>query len=193
MHRAMGHTCLRYTPARSAPQHVDWFWQPQSRARKPDDVNVAFDRVALPVIAGDIWRREDEMGPGGPPLPPGTPLADVLTHRIEFFWAMSLVVAKYIARRKVQTVSRMTRVVARTLNGMSELLGTEESSAGRDAALGSSIATADPVEQFDVLDELAREATGLHTDLADRGATIPAEAIDQIRRFYELARSMATP
>ena len=39
------------------PQHVDWFWQPESWARIPDDEKILFDRVGLPVVLGAEWRR----------------------------------------------------------------------------------------------------------------------------------------
>ena len=39
------------------PQHVDWFWQPESQARIPDDEKVLFDHVGLRKIRGtEVFR-----------------------------------------------------------------------------------------------------------------------------------------
>ena len=92
----------------AGPQHVDWFWLPESEARLPDQATVLFDRAGLSresSTSGTMHR------PSGPPLGPNPPLADLLEHKIAFFWAMSVIVAKHIARRNGETVARMTRVV----------------------------------------------------------------------------------
>ena len=98
----------------AGPQHVDWFWLPESEARLPDQATVLFDRAGLSresSTSGTMHR------PSGPPLGPNPPLADLLEHKIAFFWAMSVIVAKHIARRNGETVARMTRVVAGDAGG----------------------------------------------------------------------------
>ena len=172
------------------PLHVDWFWQPESHARIPDDVDALFDRVGLPLVSGAEWRRETHQPPGSP-LGPHATRVDVLTHKITFFWAMSLIVAKHIARRKGETIGRMTRRIAGTLTEAVQLLDSDLSLPGRDAALRPGLETETPVGQFEVLYGLARDATRLHDELVDQGAAIPSEAISYIYRFFELTESMA--
>ena len=36
----------------AGPQHVDWFWQAESTAHRPDDAKILFDRAGLPVMPG---------------------------------------------------------------------------------------------------------------------------------------------
>jgi hypothetical protein len=173
------------------PQHVDWFWQPESRARIPDDEKILFDRAGLPVVPGAEWRR-DAHRPAGSPLAAGATRIDVLTHKITFFWAMSLIVAKYIARRKSETVGIMTTMVATTFQEAAQLLGGDASLPGSDAALRSPIESESPASQFEVLHGLAQDTTRLEDALTDQGAAIPSEAIPYIQRFFELTESMTT-
>jgi len=118
------------------------------------------------------------------------PRVEVLTHKITFFWAMSIIVAKYMARRNGETVARMTSVIARTLTETSQMLDSSLSLLGRDAALRSDIGSEAPARQFELLYGLARDATSLHDELVDQGAATPSKAIPQIYRFFELAESM---
>ena len=173
------------------PQHVDWFWQPESEARIPDDEKVLFDGVGLPAVSGAEWRREAHRPPG-PPLGPNPTRGEVLTHKITFFWAMSLIVAKHIARRNDDTVARMTSLTAGTFAEAAQLLGSSLSMPGLDAAQRAAIESEAPAAQFELLYGLARDATGLHEELLDHGATIPSEAIRPIYRFFELTQSIAT-
>ena len=182
---------LAFYAGEVGPQHVDWSWRPESRARIPDDEKILFDRVGLPVVPGAEWRLEAHRPPGSP-LPAGATIAEVLTYKITFFWAMSMIVAKFVARRNVETVAAMTSMIAKTLTQTAELLDSDLSLPGRDAALRSDIESEAPARQFELLDGLASDAKELHDELVDRGAVIPSEAIPHIYRFFELTRSMAT-
>ena len=173
------------------PQHVDWFWQPESKAAIPDDEKVLFDRAGLPVIPGAEWRNEAQRPPG-PPLGPSPMRVEVLTHKIKFFWAMSLIVAKYIARRDGETVARMTSVIARTLSGAVDLLDSNLPLPGCDAVRRTTIGREAPTAQFELLYGLARDATGLHQRLEEEGVAIPSQGISHIYRFFDLTQSMAT-
>jgi len=165
------------------PQHVDWFWQPESKARIADDEKMLFDRVGLPVVPGAKWRREAHR-PAGSSLAAGATRIDVLTHKVTFFWAMSLIVAQYIARRKGETVGIMTTMIARTLQEAARLLGGNVSLPGSDAALRSPIESESPARQFEVLHGLTQDATRLEDTLRDQGAAIPSEAIPYIQRLF---------
>ena len=50
---------------RAGPQHVDWFWQPESEARRPDQAHTLFDRAEL---------RREASRCGTPQRPRGLPL-----------------------------------------------------------------------------------------------------------------------
>ena len=53
----------------AGPQHVDWFWQAESTAHRPNDAKILFDRAGLPVMPGAQWRGIFHR-PSGPPLGP---------------------------------------------------------------------------------------------------------------------------
>ncbi|MEX0762116.1 MAG: nucleotidyltransferase domain-containing protein [Dehalococcoidia bacterium] len=103
------------------PLHVDWFWEPDFKARKPDDALVLFDRTELPVMPGAEWRRDAHRPTGSSSGVAIEPIEPV-TWKITYFWAMSLIVAKYIARRRGETVARMTGVIDRTLAELAGIL-----------------------------------------------------------------------
>ena len=180
---------LALYPGEAGPQHVDWFWRPESESRLPDDEKILFDHVGLPIMPGDEWRREAHRPPG-PPLGPNPPLADVLTQKIAFFWAMSLIVAKYIARRNGETVARMTSLIATTLTEAAQLGNVEVALARSQEAMAAGLETAPASEQFAVLDRLAWDARMLGDQLVEQGAVLPSEAIPQIHQFFELTKGM---
>ena len=64
----------------AGPQHVDWFWLPESEARRPDQTAVLFDHAGLSreASASGTMHR-----PSGPPLGPSPPLTDLLEHKID--------------------------------------------------------------------------------------------------------------
>ena len=68
----------------AGPQHIDWFWQAESKAHRPDDGMILFVRAGLPVMPGAQWRSTFHPSSGAP-LGPNPSLADVLTHKIAFF------------------------------------------------------------------------------------------------------------
>ena len=172
------------------PQHVDWFWQPKSKARIPDDEKVLFDRVGPPVAPGAELLGADHRPPGS--LMGDVPRVAVLTHKITYFWAMSMIVSKGIARRDSETVARMTSRIARTLTETAQLLDSHLSLPGVGAAQRSATPSANPIGQFDLLYGLGRDATRLHEELVAQGVAVPSEAIRHIYRFYELTQSMTS-
>ena len=174
----------------AGPQHVDWFWQAESMARCPDDGKVLFDRVGLPVMPGAQWRSTVHR-PSGPPLGPNPSLTDLLTHKIVFFWAMSLTVAKYIARRDGETVARMTRVVSRTLTEAVALYRNSVTSSEGFGKVATNLEAASPVAQLEELREIAGHAWVLGGQLASHGVGVSPEAVSQAYQFFELAEALA--
>lgn len=173
------------------PQHVDWFWQPESRSRLPDDEKILFDRVGLPTMLGAQWRREAHRPPM-PPLGPNPPTRDLLMHKIEFFWAMSLIAAKYIARRNNAVVDRITGVIARTLDEITDLSDTPIEPIRLMKLLPSDMDGASAATQFRVLRELAHHVEALGERLVTPDVAAPSEAVRQIYRFFCLTEALAT-
>ena len=174
----------------AGPQQVDWFWRAESMARCPDDERILFDRAGLPVVPGAQWRSTVHR-PSGPPLCPNPSLTDLLTHKIAFFWAMSLIVAKHIARRNGKTVARMTRVVSRTLTEAMALDRNSVTSSEGYKKTVTGLETASPTTQLRELRELAGHADVLGGQLASHGVGVPSETVSQAYHFFELAEALA--
>jgi predicted nucleotidyltransferase len=138
---------LAFYPGEAGPQHDDWFWQPESGARIPDDEKVLFNNTGLPLMSGDDWRRQSNRPPGAP-LAANAPLGEQLTHKITFFWAMSIIAAKYIARRDGETFARMTRLIAHTLSETAQLGEAGQLNLGADDASVASLASSGSRKQF---------------------------------------------
>ena len=85
----------------------------------------------------------------------------------------------------------MTRVIARTLSEISELLDGAATRRDHEIAFRESIESETSDGQFEVLYALVRNATALHHELTEQGATPPLDAVPYIRRFFQLTESMA--
>ena len=140
-------------------------------------------------MSGDDWRRQSH-GPPGPPLAANAPIGEQLTHKITFFWAMSVIAAKYTARRDGEIFARMTRLIARTLSEAAQLGEFGELDLGADDVSVTGLASVGSRKQFEVLDGLASDAEQLGVNLVERGAVLPSEAIAQIYRFFDLTKAM---
>jgi len=180
-----GYLLVHY-PGEYGPQHVDWFWQPESLASLPDDGLLLFDKAGLSIIDGKIWEKEMNQT-GSRPAIDSTDHVDLLTHDLAFFWAMSLIVAKYIVRGDDETVGHMVGLIERTLDRIIESLGIAEHSSGEQ---GSSVKG--QVAQFQVLRRASDRAKSLHGNLRDRGVVVPAEAIAEVERFFDACESVVS-
>lgn len=174
----------------AGPQHVDWFWQPVSETHLPDDERILFDRVGLAEIPGDQWWREAHRPPR-PPLGSSPSLRDLLAHKISFFWAMSLIVAKYIARRNCPIAARMTNVIACTLDEIANLLDEANVSSDFKDSLPPNLAEASAGTQFNLLRKLAFHAEEFGNLLITSDVPVPLEAIKQIYSFFDLTEELA--
>ena len=128
-----GYLLVHY-PGEYGPQHVDWFWQPESLANFPDDGLLLFDKVGLPVVDGKVWEQEMHQT-GSRPAIDSTDPVNLLTHDLKFFFAMSLIVAKYIVRGDDQIVGHMMSLIERTLDRIIETLEIAVRSSGDPGSL----------------------------------------------------------
>jgi predicted nucleotidyltransferase len=173
---------LVHYPGQFGPQHVDWFWQPESLASIPDNGRLLFDKAGLSVIDGNVWENQMNQT-GSRPAIDSTDPVDLATHGLQFFWAMGLIVAKYIVRGDDETVEYMLNMIARTLDGIVESFGLAGLS--RDTLDMSGKAA-----QFHSLRAVSEQAKSLHEDLGKRGVVNPLEAIAQVEQFFDTCESV---
>lgn len=157
-------------------QYVDWTWQPQSHARIPPDARVLFDRAGiLPVSPPE-------------PVPAGERAARV-TERVIFFWAMSPIAAKFVARRQRRAALAMIEMIERVLHEVQWLVGTRADAPGfKDYRTDPP--PVEPAEQLAAVRALAHEMESLAPRIIASGAAIPTEAIAEIDRFFALVGAM---
>ena len=186
---AGGAYLLALYEGKAGPQNIDWFWQAESVAYRQDDGKILFDRAGLQVARG-AQLGSTVRRPTGPPLGPNPSLTDLLTHKIAFFWAMSFIVAKYIARRDSESVARMTVVLTRTLTEAAAMCDRRGALSAGYESMAAGLEAATPTAQLQVLRDLARHAEALGGQAAAQGVVLPSEAITQVHRFFELAEAI---
>ncbi len=71
------------------PHHVDFYWQPQSKAVIPPQMKLLFDKVGIPSV------DEPLVFPGGEP---DYEQINRPSHFVPYFWIMVMVSAKYLWR-----------------------------------------------------------------------------------------------
>ncbi len=159
-------------PGQAGPQHVDWYWQPRSAARLPTDAQLLFERERLP--------RETPLA--------ATRIAraEALDERVAFFWAMSNIAAKYVARREPCAALRMLELVGEALTDVRDMVGGE----GKDVEIDSALPALQPVHQLALLRSLAAGMEALTPRIVAVGGRIPVQAILQIYRFFDLAAEL---
>ena len=186
---AGGAYLLALYEGKAGPQNIDWFWQAESVAYRQDDGKILFDRAGL--SAAPVTQRGSTVHRSSvPPLGPNPSLTDLLTHKIAFFWSMSFIVAKYIARRDSESVARMTVVLTRTLTEAAALCHCSDESTEEYETMAAGIATLPAADQLQVLRKLAGSAEVLGGQAAAQGVILPSDAIRLVYRFFELAEAL---
>jgi len=181
---------LVHYPGEFGPQHVDWFWQPESLATYPDDAILLFSRADLETVSGDKWRDEIHQTGDRSPINESD-LVSILNFKIKFFWSMSLIVAKYIARGDSETVHQMMALITRTLGEINDALSTKRRGLSNDASPASGIPLTSASDQFAMLDRLVKASHRMEKSIEAAGGSIPLEGIQEIQRFFKLTKEMA--
>ncbi len=108
---------LAMYPGTNGPHILDFSWQPLSSAHRPADTVLLFERASIP-----------------PAEPANTELDDMMPRRAvaqtRFFWMMSAIVAKYIARNDTWEVIGLLSFLASVLREVEWLAGKRTAPAG---------------------------------------------------------------
>jgi predicted nucleotidyltransferase len=156
----------------AGPQQVDWYWQARSRAQIPNGVRLLFDRIGL----GDA--------PTGKPITPEERAND-MTNQVAFFWSMSNIAAKKIARGQDWGAISMLILLTRTTEEIEWLIGLRDQRPGyKDTS--TELAPVKPVDQMAILKGMAKRVEKLGPQINALGGTVPSEATLEIYRFFNL-------
>jgi predicted nucleotidyltransferase len=171
----------------AGPQHVDWYWQPQSKAHLSRQTLLLFDKVGLPTIdSSSPFANLEQLS-----------LAECIeqvTTRTSFFWAMLNITAKKIAREEVvNAVNMLTMLEVSIAEVCWYMAGKRIRPSYEDIKTESSLIPLEPTAQIHYLQKLAKDMETLTPSLLELGATsIPSETISQIMLFVGLAEQVVT-
>jgi hypothetical protein len=157
----------------AGPQHVDWYWQPQSDARVPAHACLLFERAPLPREAPAPATRQAR--------------AEAVDGQVALFWAMSNVAAKYVARRQPSAALKLLELVSEALAEVKAVAGSAPVGA---VPVMDTTPSLEPERQLALLREMAGEMEALTPRIVALGATVPVQAILQIHRLFDLAAAM---
>ncbi|HZO90354.1 MAG TPA: nucleotidyltransferase domain-containing protein [Chthonomonadaceae bacterium] len=155
---------------------VDWYWQPQSLARIPQDARVLLDRVGLPRL--DAPTRFDYQS-----VPERAPV-EAATQAVNSFWAALLITAKYVARSPWGDHGGLLRWACGSLEAVGRFVGS-----GGRASLEEGLPS-EPTERVQALRELGAQMEALMPQVAARGGSMPWEAIPSVYRFLDLVEAV---
>jgi hypothetical protein len=163
---------LAMYPGGHGPHILDCSWQPQSSARRPADTVLLFERASVPLSE---------------PSSPRT--AEVTWERASaqtrYFWMMTTVVAKYIARRAAWDVLNLLSMVSSALHEVEWLVGVRPTFRGfRDHPdFAPPIA---PAEQLAALRGLIAKMSNLMTREPSLRDAVSEETVRQIALYCAL-------
>jgi predicted nucleotidyltransferase len=160
----------------AGPHQVDWYWQPQSSARIPQDTRVLLDRVGIqPTEVPPPMTREAR--------------AEAVTSKCAFFWAMVNITAKTIARGESWSVLRTLDMLKYTSDEVHWLVGVHDERPTHKTNF-TVPPPVQPLEQLALLRQLAEGMEALSPELASLGSDVSPEAIRQSYTFLGVVQEM---
>ena len=158
------------------PQEVDWTWEPLSGACLWPDTRLLLNRAGI--------TRQGEMPWGYQPRPAQTPLEEAV-QRVNSFWAMLLIVAKYAARSPREDAMGLIGMAVQPLREVSEYVGQSPRYVMEDLPPHGR-----PQEKVRLLRALAGEMEALMPAVEARGGVVPWTAVPQARGFFDLVEAV---
>lgn len=166
---------MTFYPGQLGPYAIDWYWQAQSVARIPAQTLLLFDRVGFPRL--DTPPHFDYQ-----PTPERTP-EEAATQTLNFFWAMLLITAKYVARSPHEAKMGLLGYALNALREIERFVDAEETGEGEPHPL--------PSEKLAILRALAARMEALMPQVAARGGRIPLEIVPQVRLYLNLIEQIS--
>lgn len=168
---------LAFYAGEAGLQHIDWYWQPQSSAKIPQNVRLLFDRADLPHSGLPPLVMEKEADSAEYRLREAQ-------NRVIFFWSMAPIAAKCIARRKLWKALEMLSMLRGTLESVARFLN-----AAPPAILQASPPDA-PEAQLALLQEMAHSVLNLHEALEAQGGESPAAVAPSVFEYFSLVEKL---
>jgi len=158
------------------PQEVDWTWEPLSGACLWPQTRILLNRAGLSRIGEMPW--------GYQPKPECGALEQVV-RRVNDFWAMLLIVAKYAARSPHEEQMGLVNMAVQPLRDVSEYLGLTPR-----YVMGELPSHGHPQEKVRLLRDLADQMKGLMPSVEARGGQIPWPILTSARHFFDLIEAV---
>ena len=158
------------------PQEVDWTWEPLSGACLWPQTRILLNRAGL--------SRTGEMPWGYQPKPECSAL-DQVVRRLNTFWAMLLIVAKYAARSPHEGQMGLVNMAVQPLQDVSEYLSLTPK-----YIMGELPSHSHPQEKIRLLRDLADQMEGLMPHIEARGGHIPWPILTSTRHFLDLVEAV---
>ncbi len=150
---------------------VDWILIPESAAQRPAQSRLLFDKIGIPISA--------------PPAPESNQQRNAaLSERVAFFWMMSAVLAKYIARHDMVQVQYLLDMLYRVHHDIERLLAGEAEKYHRRSMLSGLRITRE--EQIAAVNELGEKMLALMPEIVALGGHIPESPMATITNLLNL-------
>ncbi len=164
-------------PGESGPHQIDWYWQRQSAAQMPTEIQLWFDRVNLSHADGPT--RFDYA-----PVPPRPP-EEVATQAVNQFWVMLLIAAKYVARISRQRKTDLLNWPLSSLRVVAQFVGQPVPLIAETAP-----SAADPADRLRILREYAAVMETLMPQVVTNGGRVPMAIVPQTYHYLALIEAV---
>lgn len=153
------------------PNIFDCSWQPQSRAQRPTDTHLLFDKATIPTFE--------------PPTPtPGDNPLELAAHQTAFFWMMATIIGKYIARRQDWQVINLLSFVWQVTAQLSWLTGERTAPPTYRDTPPFPLPTT-PQEQLALLRDLTVAVQSTIARIPVLQAAVSQEIIEQVKLYLD--------
>jgi hypothetical protein len=166
---------LALYPGTQGPNILDCSWQPQSKAQRPLDIQVLFDKANIPTF------ELPTPSTGDNPL-------ELAKHQTAFFWMMTTIVAKYIARHQSWQVLNLLSFIWSVTSHISWLTGERTTPATYSDTPPFPVPTTSH-DQLAVLRDLTIAVEGLMARNPSLREAVSYESITQVKLYLDTVES----
>jgi hypothetical protein len=166
---------LALYPGTQGPNILDCSWQPQSKAQRPLDTQLLFDKANISTFSPPT------------PTPVDNPL-ELAAHQTAFFWMMVTIIAKYIARRQSWQVINLLSFLWSVTAQISWLAG-ERTTPTTYADTPPFPVSTTPHEQLTILRDLTTAVEGLMARNPALREAVSYESIGQVKLYLDTVES----